>query len=67
VGTLPTKRTFTGQIADATGLYFYNARYYSQTLGRFVSADTVVPGAGEPQAFHRYAFEAGGKRRSGDY
>jgi RHS repeat-associated protein len=67
VGTLPTKRTFTGQIADATGLYFYNARYYSQTLGRFVSADTVVPGAGEPRALNRYAFEAGGKRRSGDY
>jgi hypothetical protein len=28
-GTLPTKRTFTGQLADETGLYFYNARYYS--------------------------------------
>jgi RHS repeat-associated protein len=56
VGTLPTKRTFTGQIADATGLMYFNARYYSQTLGRFVSADTLVPGAGNPQAFNRYAF-----------
>jgi RHS repeat-associated protein len=67
VGTLPTQRTFTGQYSDATGLMYFNARYYSQTLGRFVSADTVVPGAGEPRALNRYAFEAGGKRRSGDY
>jgi hypothetical protein len=35
---------------------YFNARYYSQTLGRFVSADSIVPGAGEPQAFNRYAF-----------
>jgi RHS repeat-associated protein len=45
---LPTQRTFTGQYSDATGLMYFNARYYSQTLGRFVSADTLVPGAGEP-------------------
>jgi hypothetical protein len=31
-GTLPTKRTYTGQIADDTGLYFYNARYYPVLL-----------------------------------
>jgi RHS repeat-associated protein len=55
-GTLPTKRTYTGQIADDTGLYFYNARYYASGLGRFVSADTIVPGAGNPQAFNRYAY-----------
>jgi hypothetical protein len=35
---------------------YFNARYYSQTLGRFVSADTVVPGAGNPQAFNRYSY-----------
>jgi hypothetical protein len=35
---------------------YFNARYYSQTLGRFVSADSIVPGAGNPQAFNRYAF-----------
>jgi len=56
VGTLPTQRTFTGQYSDPTGLMYFNARYYSQTLGRFVSADTIVPGAGEPQALNRYAF-----------
>jgi RHS repeat-associated protein len=57
VGTLPTKRTYTGQLTDETGLYFYNARYYSPLIGRFVSADTDVPASqGGPQALNRYAF-----------
>ena len=56
-GNLPTDHTFTGQIEDdSTGLYFYNARYYSGSLGRFISADTIVPGAGNPQAFNRYSY-----------
>ena len=38
-----TKRNYTGQILDGTGLLFYNARYYDAGIGRFVSADTVVP------------------------
>jgi len=42
----PTSRNFTGQIRDATGLLYYNARYYDPALGRFLSADTIVPGAG---------------------
>jgi RHS repeat-associated protein len=43
-GTTPTTYRFTGQREDATiGLYFYNARYYDPALGRFISADTVVP------------------------
>jgi RHS repeat-associated protein len=55
--TLPTRHRFTGQIEDAEiGLYFYNARSYSAALGRFISADTIVPGAGNPQAFNRYAY-----------
>jgi RHS repeat-associated protein len=57
-GTLHTDRRFTGQ-REETGLgslYDYNARYYSPLIGRFVSADTLVPGAGEPQAFNRYSY-----------
>ncbi|MFZ1710894.1 MAG: RHS repeat-associated core domain-containing protein [Anaerolineae bacterium] len=44
-GATPTKRRFTGQVLDevAGGLYFYNARYYDPALGRFISADTIVP------------------------
>jgi RHS repeat-associated protein len=55
--TTPTRRQYTGQINDVEiGLYFYNARMYSPALGRFISADTIVPGAGSPQAFNRYAY-----------
>ena len=39
-----TSRNFTGQQLDDTGLLFYNARYYDPAIGRFISADTVVPG-----------------------
>jgi len=35
---------------------YYGARYYDATLGRFVSADTIVPSAGNPQSLNRYAY-----------
>jgi len=54
-GTLPTDFGFTGQREDgSTGLVFMHARYYNARLGRFVSADTVVPEPGNPQALNRY-------------
>src|SRR5581483_8976353 len=40
-GTMGTNKGFTGQYADATGLDYYNARYYDPVVGRFISADTV--------------------------
>ena len=43
-GTSQTTLNYTGQRLDDTGLLFYNARYYDPALGRFISADTVVPG-----------------------
>ncbi len=55
-GTRPTDVDFTGQRLDGTGLHFYNARYYSSGLGRFVSADTIVPEPGSSQAFNRYMY-----------
>ncbi|MBC7228398.1 MAG: RHS repeat-associated core domain-containing protein, partial [Thermoflexales bacterium] len=49
-GALPTDRRFTGQRWDlALGLYDYRARYYDPALGRFISADTIVPNPGNPQ------------------
>ncbi len=39
-----TAQNYTGQYLDGTGLLYYNARYYDPTIGRFISADTVVPG-----------------------
>ena len=56
-GGLPTDITFTGHRSDAsTGLMYFRARYYSGALGRFIQADTIVPGAGSPQALNRYAY-----------
>ncbi|MFC1937141.1 RHS repeat-associated core domain-containing protein [Chloroflexota bacterium] len=42
-GSVPTDKKFTGQRLDGTGLYYYGARYYDPTIGRFISADTFVP------------------------
>ncbi len=45
-GATPTSYQFTGQLNDSSvGLYFYNARYYDPALGRFIQADSIVPGA----------------------
>jgi RHS repeat-associated protein len=46
----PTDRLFTGQRLDDTGLYYYGARYYDATIGRFISADTIIPDPSNPQA-----------------
>jgi RHS repeat-associated protein len=55
--TLTAKR-FTGQYHEASipggGVYYYGAKWYHARLGRFTSADSIVPGAGNPQAFNCY-------------
>jgi len=52
-----TDRQYTGQINESElGLYFYNARYYDPDLGRFTSADTIVPQPGNPPDWDRYAY-----------
>jgi RHS repeat-associated protein len=57
-GTLPTKFTYTGQYSNVAdfGLMYYGARWYDSSLSRFAQADTIVPGAGNPQAWDRYAY-----------
>jgi RHS repeat-associated protein len=60
-GSTPTTYRYTGQRQESAlggldGLYFYNARWYDPVLGRFLSPDTLVPGAGNPQALNRYAY-----------
>jgi RHS repeat-associated protein len=52
----PTDRLFTGQRLDDTGLYYYGARYYDATIGRFISADTIIPNPANPQSFNRYSY-----------
>ena len=53
---LPTDKLFTGQILDNTGLYYYNARYYDPTIGRFISPDIVTPDLNNPQSLNRYSY-----------
>jgi RHS repeat-associated protein len=47
---------FTGQRLDGTGLYYYNARYYDLTIGRFISPDTVIQSLANPQTLNRYVY-----------
>ena len=53
----PTGYRYTAQrFDDKLGLYDYNARYYDPAIGRFLSADTLVPVPTNPQSFNRYAY-----------
>ncbi|MBC7252221.1 MAG: RHS repeat-associated core domain-containing protein, partial [Anaerolineae bacterium] len=57
LASLPTDFGFTGQRNEGTiGLYDYRARFYAPMLGRFISADTLVPNPGDPQDLNRYAY-----------
>ena len=54
-------RGFTGHRQNNTGandlgLIYMNARYYLPEIGRFISADTIVPEPGNPQSFNRYSY-----------
>jgi len=52
-----SQRAFDAQnTAYSLGLMDYRARFYSPLLGRFLQPDTLVPGAGNPQAFNRYSY-----------
>lgn len=55
-GTDVVTHKFTGKELDSTGLYFYGARYYDPDLGRFISADTVIPNPINPQTLNRYTY-----------
>ncbi len=48
--------TFTDQEDDETGFYNYKARLYDPLVGRFISADSVVPEPGDLQSFNRYSY-----------
>ncbi len=57
VGSAANTRGFQGHETDTDlGLIYMNARYYDARLGRFLSADTLVPDSANPQALNRYAF-----------
>ncbi|MBM4461574.1 MAG: RHS repeat-associated core domain-containing protein, partial [Chloroflexi bacterium] len=64
--SLQTQYRFTGQRLEQRlgapeggldrGLYFYGARWYDSSLGRFLSPDPIVPSPGNPQSLNRYAY-----------
>ncbi|MGB3220265.1 MAG: RHS repeat-associated core domain-containing protein, partial [Anaerolineae bacterium] len=58
-GSQVTTYRFTGQRWDSgTALYFYQSRWYDPAVGRFLSADTIVPGAENPQSLNRHSYAA---------
>ena len=46
-GASPNPFQYTGRENDATGLYYYRARYYSPTLHRFISEDPIEFAGGD--------------------
>ena len=55
-GTATARYRFTGKEKDDSGLYYYGARYYDDTLGRFLAADSVLPNVYDPQQLNRFAY-----------
>jgi RHS repeat-associated protein len=43
----------------STGLYDYNARQFSPTIGRFISPDSIVPDPNRSQDWNRYMYVRG--------
>jgi len=56
-GTVVSNYKFTDQELDqSTGLYNYDARLYDPIIGRFISADSMVPQPYNPQSLNRYSY-----------
>jgi RHS repeat-associated protein len=62
-----TDRNYTGHAHnDDLGLIYMNARYYVGSIGRFASADTLVPDPMNPQQFNRYTYTLNNPLRYSD-
>ena len=56
-GTETSTYKFTDQELDAEyGLYNYGARLYDPIIGRFISADPIIPQPYNPQSLNRYSY-----------
>ena len=55
--TVDESHKFTGQELDEdSGLYYYGARYYSPTIGRFLSQDPASGDLANPQTLNKYSY-----------
>jgi RHS repeat-associated protein len=62
-----TDQGFTGQKHNMDlGLYYYNARFYLPGIGRFATADTIVPDPSNPQQYNRYTYTLNNPLRFAD-
>ncbi|MDP3486444.1 MAG: RHS repeat-associated core domain-containing protein, partial [Bacillota bacterium] len=52
----PTAYRFTGKELDSTGLYYFAARYYDASVGRFVTEDTWLGTRSQPESQNRYVY-----------
>ena len=50
------KYTYNSKELDSTGLYYYGARYYDASIGRFVSVDPVQGNLFNTQRLNRYSY-----------
>jgi RHS repeat-associated protein len=47
---------YTGEQVDATGLVYLRARYYSPVVGRFLTADNLIPDPIRSQSWNQYNY-----------
>jgi RHS repeat-associated protein len=56
-GTTPTTFKFTGQRQESSlGIYYYGARWYDSSLGRWLSPDSIIPAQQGVVGNDRYAY-----------
>jgi RHS repeat-associated protein len=59
-GTMPTDYRFTGaRLEQPLGIYQMGARWFDPALGRWISADTIVPDFTNPQSLNRFSWVLG--------